>query len=394
MTVPPRAPLALRTPLYPLEADASPTTVAVTGATGFIAGALMHRLLVAGHTVHATARDVPRATVQCAPLLALPGAAARLKLFAADFDAPASFDAPLAGATVVFHTASPVALAPPRGHGRRLLVDPALAGVDAVLGAATRSPTVTRVVVTSSIVALLSSVRDRAPGHVFGPDDWNDAATPTYLPYYASKVAAERRAYELEATQSRWTLVTICAGSTLGPPATGFRVPASESVAVVRDLLRGGLLGAVPASATGFVDIDDVAAAHTLAGFTPGARGRYVVSAESMSMLQVAALLRPAYGGAFPLLPARVLPTRVVWFATRVLGVRLVDYDLVAASAGDPPRFDTTRTTCELGVVFRPVQRAVLDMVDAMVDAGIVRPSWWARRRLILKEGRAHGPER
>ena len=71
--------MPLRKPLYPAERAAPPTTVAVTGATGYIAGALVARLLAAGHTVHGTVRDP--ASAKCAHLRAMDGAAQRLKLF-------------------------------------------------------------------------------------------------------------------------------------------------------------------------------------------------------------------------------------------------------------------------------------------------------------------------
>lgn len=46
-------------PLYPEELRAAagqPLTVAVTGATGYVAGAVVARLLAAGHVVHGTVR--------------------------------------------------------------------------------------------------------------------------------------------------------------------------------------------------------------------------------------------------------------------------------------------------------------------------------------------------
>ena len=155
----------LRLPLYPAERDAPPTTVAVTGATGYIAGALVARLLAAGHTVHGTVRD-PFSS-KCDHLKAMPGAAARLKLFRADLTDAESFDAPLAGATIVFHTASPVVMAPPKGREREMLIEPAVRGTEAVLAAATRAGTVKKVVVTSSISALYSSVMEGGSGKVW-----------------------------------------------------------------------------------------------------------------------------------------------------------------------------------------------------------------------------------
>ena len=67
----------LRLPLYPAEATAPPTTVVVTGASGFLAGPLVARLLAAGMrsetlTESGLALLCRRAKVQCyMPLMAL-----------------------------------------------------------------------------------------------------------------------------------------------------------------------------------------------------------------------------------------------------------------------------------------------------------------------------------
>ena len=47
-----------------------------------------------------------------------------------------------------------------------------------------------------------------------------------------------------------------------------------ESVGLMRKLLRGAYWPAVPMIGMGIVDVDDVAAAHTLAMVTPAANGR------------------------------------------------------------------------------------------------------------------------
>ena len=61
-------------PLYPI-----PYTLPYRHA-GYIAASIIERLLVGGHTVHATVRD-PSDTARLSHLLALPGAAERLQFF-------------------------------------------------------------------------------------------------------------------------------------------------------------------------------------------------------------------------------------------------------------------------------------------------------------------------
>ena len=48
-------------PPYPAELVATPSTVALTGCTGYVAGAIVARLLQLGHTVHGTCRDPAKA---------------------------------------------------------------------------------------------------------------------------------------------------------------------------------------------------------------------------------------------------------------------------------------------------------------------------------------------
>lgn len=91
-----------------------PLRICVTGATGYVAGWIVLRLLAAGHTVHATCRN-PYSKAAVGHLLAMPGAAERLKLFQANLLAPGAFDEAVAGCDVVIHTASPYALHVPRG---------------------------------------------------------------------------------------------------------------------------------------------------------------------------------------------------------------------------------------------------------------------------------------
>lgn len=109
------------TPLIPpLTADeqkANPLRVCVTGATGYLAGHIVQRLLAAGHTVHGTARQ-PSNSSTTKHLLAMPGAAERLKLFKADLLHPGAFGEAVAGCDVVIHTASPYQLEVPKGESR------------------------------------------------------------------------------------------------------------------------------------------------------------------------------------------------------------------------------------------------------------------------------------
>lgn len=122
-----------------------------------------------------------------------------------------------------------------------------------------------------------------------------------------------------------------------------------------------------------FVDVDDVAFAHCSAAFSPGAKGRYLIaSPESMFMLDYANLLRPEYGDRK--LPFLTCPLWLVWFGVKILGNTAVDWDLISASAGRLPRFDTSKAARDLGLTeYFPVKKTAIDMADELCRLGIVK---------------------
>ena len=149
------------------------TTVAVTGASGFVASELIAQLLAKGYTVRGSVRSIddPKKT---AHLTSLAGAQERLSLFAADvLDGEAAFTAAFAGCEIVFHTACPfVPMSRAKALGEDYFTAPAVAGTLNVLRAAEAAETVRRVVMTSSTAAIFKRLVE--PGHVYDESTWND----------------------------------------------------------------------------------------------------------------------------------------------------------------------------------------------------------------------------
>ncbi|RHZ11939.1 hypothetical protein DYB26_011407, partial [Aphanomyces astaci] len=246
--------------------------VCVTGGSGFLGSTCIKLLLERGYRVHSTVRD-PRYEPKVAHLKALPGAAERLTLFAADLLQEGSFDEAIHGAEVVLHTASPFFLT---DQTRDNLVEPAVQGTLNVLRSVARAPSVRRVVLTSSTISVYGHCGTKPDSHVFTEADWSreDLMTERKMWYGLSKTVAEREAWEfMQTTSPHFDLVAMCPTWILGPM---LQPTLNESNNKIYDYMVGNtpaILNAVKA----LVDVRDVAMAHIAAFENPQASGRYLL---------------------------------------------------------------------------------------------------------------------
>ncbi len=75
------------------------------------------------------------------------------------------------------------------------VIRPAVSGVENVLMAANQTPSVQRVVLTSSVAAVVGDHWERGRDHVFTESDWNQTATQTFLPYHRHAFVILRTVY-------------------------------------------------------------------------------------------------------------------------------------------------------------------------------------------------------
>ncbi|KAL0373788.1 UNVERIFIED_CONTAM: putative anthocyanidin reductase [Sesamum radiatum] len=135
-------------------------SVCVTGGAGYIASALVKKLLCEGYTVHATLRNLNDSTkVQL--LRSFCGAEERLKLFEADIYKPEEFEAAVKGCEFVFHVATP--LLHTEGYKHRNRVDATVDAARSIATACIRSRTVRRLIYTASVMAA-SPLKDDGSG--------------------------------------------------------------------------------------------------------------------------------------------------------------------------------------------------------------------------------------
>ncbi|XP_019151060.1 PREDICTED: cinnamoyl-CoA reductase 1-like [Ipomoea nil] len=269
--------------------------VCVTGASGFIASWLVKLLLHRGYTVHATVRNLKDPS-KVTHLLALDGAKERLNLFEADLLEENSFDDAINnGCEGVFHTASPVHLSP--SATKVGLVDPAVKGTLNVLGSCVRTPSVKRVVVTSSTASVMYKQNTKSPTDVVDETWYADKefAEETKQWYVLSKVLADEAGWKY-AEENGIDLVSLHPALVIGPllqPTLNF------SSRVILDLVKeekDGLLNGIFADYP-LVDVRDVANAHIQAFELPSASGRYClvgINMHASQILKIASRLFPS----------------------------------------------------------------------------------------------------
>ncbi len=340
--------------------------VLVTGGSGYVASWIVRYLLEDGYTVRATVRD-PRKAKGLEHLHALkaehPG---KLTLWRAELLEPGSYTEAMAGCELVIHTASPFLLGKVRDPQAQL-VDPALEGTRNVLTSVDETASVKRVVLTSSVVAICGDNIDMRGRERFTEDDWNTTSSLEHQPYPYSKTLAEREAWRMAECQDRWDLVTINPGLVLGPSLT--TASKSGTFRTMASFTDYSLAAGAPALEMGVVDVRDVARAHIAAGFTPGAHGRYITNAETMSMLDIGKALRARFGYR-PSFPLTVAPKPIIKLGAPIAGMTRKFIEL---NVGYPLRFDNGRTVKELGITFRPGAESVTEQFQQMIDDGVVR---------------------
>ncbi len=264
----------------------------VTGATGFIGGALCKALAGEGHEVRALYRDASRVS----SLQAIEG----VRTFQGDILHPESLRLPMRGCDGVFHVA---AYAKPWARNTDTYFRFNVRGAQHVFHAA-RAAGVNRVVFTSTAGVINPSQEPGTP---------TDERTPRTVPYLTdydrSKSEAETLASDM--AKAGLEVVTVCPSRVFGPGEL------SESNGVTR-MIRFFLQGrfrTIPGdgrSIGNYVYIDDVVRGHQLA-MERGHNGeRYILGGENASFNAFFDLLSDISGLRISMVR---LPVPLLWMA-------------------------------------------------------------------------------
>ncbi|KAJ9563920.1 hypothetical protein OSB04_009080 [Centaurea solstitialis] len=386
--------------------------VCVTGASGYIASWLVKILLHRGYSVHATVRslDDPKKTEH---LLTLDGAKERLSLFEANLTQEGSFESAVNGCECLFHTASPVAFSVDGTKAQ--LVDPAVKGTLNVLKSAAKVPSLKRVVLTSSMTAVMHNGR-LLEDEVEVNETWfsdpqiceqkksynlsnkiqiivnvaTDKVLGIFQLWYAlSKTLAEDAATKFS-KENGLELVIINPGYVIGPILQPTLNLSSEKF--LSFIKTGKEISPFPNGIYRLVDVRDVASAHILAFENPKANGRYCVVGDVIRSSEIMYIINKLYPALHPseswcflillffyliifLLQYAIEKEKVQNLTLLEIQVFILDFfprNMDRYEAGKsfaPVPFDVSRERAEsLGVEFTPIGVSIKGTIDSLKE--------------------------
>lgn len=337
--------------------------VLVTGATGYVAGWIIHSLLQKGFTVHATVRNLQNTQKTKFLDQIASSSPGEIKYFQADLLKKGSFEQAMQGCSIVFHTASPLIFR--TKNPQKELVEPAKQGTRNVLEQANKSSTVKRVVLTSSVAAMYSDNIDikKSPNKVLTEDDWNTSSTINHQPYSFSKTVAEKEAWKIANNQGQWDLVVINPSFVMGPGINPHGT--SESINYMRRLYKGDFRFGLPDVGVGVVDVRDVAQAHLAAAFNSTSHGRYIISGHNSSLLAMAKTLWPKYGNKFAL-PKKILPKFIAWSLGPIIDPALTR-KYISRNVGHSWQADNSKSIKDLAIAYRPLEDTMNEFFQQII---------------------------
>ena len=324
------------------------TRVFVTGASGYIGGALARRLIEAGHEVVGLARSDA-----AADKVAASGAAvARGNLLDDD-----SIAAGMDGCDLAFHVA---------GLNSHCPADPDMmlrvnvAGAEATVRAAARAG-IGRMVYTSSAASL------GEPEGTVGTEDCIHRGS--YLSVYDRSKHEGEQAVFAAADELGVEAVAVNPSSVQGPPRTG------GNGAIIIAYLNGKLPVFVDTHVS-VVDVEDCVEGHLLAAERGEAGRRYVLNGATLHALEALEMVSELSGvrDRVRMIPPPLARSAVavVEAAYRLRGKTPSVCRARVRTILHGHRYDGTRATRELGLEYTPVAETFARTIDWAVSEGLV----------------------
>ena len=340
-------------------------TVAVTGSAGFIGGWVVRLLLDDGYRVRACVRDAAD-DEKTSFLKAMPGyASGRLTLYSADLDEPGCFDEAFRGCHGVCHV-SHVSDYEDQDYVQRTC--------DHVIKSVDDSGSITRVIVTSSIAAVImeADIREFVRRPVLYEDRYPDELNPKRTPerghgYSMGKLIAQRAFSEAAEASGFWDAITCCPGDNVGPIQSAHQKDKGPWQHNIEKMLLGAYQQTDAYRPWMTVDVRDDAECHIRLLESVKVRNgeRYIAwSTDSIKVEDICASIdrllpelghdTPEVTDPFPeRIQAREAELRAIWDRVELRNDRIRE---------------------ATGVSFRPFDDSLRDCVESLISIGGVEP--------------------
>ena len=336
-------------------------TVAVTGAAGFIGGWVVRRLLDKGYRVRACVRDENDAA-KTGFLKAMPGyVSGRLTIHSADLNTPGCFDDIFKGCHGVTH------LSHINDYGNEDYVKTVC---DHIINSVNISDSVNRVIVTSSVAAVVSESNheEMVKRPVIYEDRYPDQDSDRVSGYSQSKQQAEHLFAEAAETNGMWDSITCCPADNVGPIQSAHQGDGGPWQGLMKKMLQGECDPAVHGYRPWHtVDVRDTAECHIglLESVQVKNGERYIAySTDRIDIEEVCARID------------KLLPE--LGYATPDLTEDLDEAGLErsrrrrAVYAGTELRNDRIRAV--VPITFRELNDSLRDMTESLITVGEVTP--------------------
>lgn len=337
--------------------------VLLTGITGFLGSHTAIQLLEKGYEVIGTLRNMERANSIREVIAKKSKHTQYLRFAEADLKDTDIWLELSQGVDYIQHIASPFPRTLPKKEEELLL--PAKEGTLNILRAASANK-VKRVVITSSIAAIVYGKSKMELDKVFDERDWTDETNKSdSSPYFRSKTVAERAAWEfLSKDRSRLEISTVLPGAILGPV---LEEDFGTSANIVIKMLDGSS-PALPKIGFDIVDVRSVADLLIRAMEMPqAANKRYIASAGYFTFKEISQVLRQHYP--FRKIPHSELPN----FAVRLFSLFDPSVKPILVDLGIKRKTAIDKAIKELQWQPLSAREAILSCAKSVLEAGIVK---------------------
>lgn len=336
--------------------------VLITGISGFLGLHIAIELLEQGYHVTGSLRNLKRKSEIIGILGKHTDNIQNLIFVEGDITNPEPWQEITKGLDYIIHSASPLPEVMPKNDDE--LIIPAKNGTLNILNAALKN-SVQKVVVTSSMAAIVYGKNSSTKKNLYSEEDWTDETNHKDTnAYYRSKTIAEKAVWDFyKLNKDKIQITTINPSAILGPI---LKKETSASVNIVKKVLDGST-PAIPKIGLEVVDVRDVAKLHILAMENNNANGeRFLCAAGFLNFKQIADILREEYPN--KKIPKKILPnflTRFISNFEKALKPILIDLDIER-------KVDNSKAKSILGWSPRTPKEAVLACAESLYTNGIL----------------------